>query len=230
MSKILVIGLVLALIVGATTIFVFSMPDAFVGPNPTPRSTGQEAKAYFAGGCFWCTESDFQKVVGVSEVISGYSGGDVPSPSYEAVSAHQTGHRESVEVHYDPSVVTYRQLVEYFFDHIDPTDTGGQFNDRGESYTTAVFYQNEDEKHEAEAVIAWLTEHQVYTQPIMTTLLPWTNFYPAEEYHQNYGERNPLRYGYYRAASGRDELTTRVCRIKTEKKLPCFTGQLKASH
>ncbi len=223
----ILLGLAFLLVVGAVTITLFSMPDTFVGPTPAPRSTGEEARAYFAGGCFWCTEADFQKIVGVSEVVSGYAGGHVERPTYEAVSSHQTGHRESVEVRYDPTVVSYRQLVEYFFDHIDPTDTGGQFNDRGESYTTAVFYQNADEEREARAVIAWLVENSVYDRPIETALVPFTSFYPAEDYHQNYGERNPVRYGYYRAASGRDELTERVCRIKTEKKLTCFTGKLK---
>lgn len=227
MSKPVILGLfALTLLIGGI-IFVFSMPETFVGPSSPSRVTGNEAKAYFAGGCFWCTEADFQKVLGVSEVISGYAGGEEANPTYEAVSAHTTGHRESVEVRYDPSVVSYRQLVEYFFDHIDPTDAGGQFHDRGESYTSAVFYQNEVEEREAKAVIAWLTEHAVYERPIVTAILPFTNFYPAEDYHQNYSERNPVRYGYYRAASGREALTEKVCRIKTEKKLSCFTGKLK---
>lgn len=227
MSKALIIGLGAIVLVGGVTIYIFSMPETLVGPTPTPRSTEGEARAYFAGGCFWCTEADFQKVEGVSEVVSGYAGGEKDQPSYEDVNTETTGHRESVEVRYDPAVVTYRQLVEYFFDHIDPTDATGQFNDRGESYTTAVFYQNETEQREAKAVIAWLTEHQVYEKPIVTAILPWTNFFPAEDYHQNYGERNPVRYGYYRAASGRNELTERVCRIKIEKKISCFTGKLK---
>lgn len=205
------------------------MPHTFVGDTPNSRATSQDARAYFAGGCFWCTEADFQKVEGVTEVVSGYAGGHLEKPSYEQVNTETTGHRESVEVHYDPSVVSYRQLVEYFFDHIDPTDDGGQFHDRGESYTAAIFYQNDAEEKEARAVVEWLTEHQVYEKPIVTAILPFTNFFSAEDYHQNYSERNPLRYGYYRAASGREELTQKVCRIKTEKKLSCFTGKLKST-
>ena len=214
-------------LLGGITIFLFSMPHTFVGTSLPDRSGLYEAKAYFAGGCFWCTEADFQKVLGVSEVISGYAGGHVERPTYEAVNTETTGHRESVEVHYNPQVVSYRQLVEYFFDHIDPTDSEGQFHDRGESYTGAIFYQNDKEKQIAEAVVAWLTEHTVYTRPIVTALLPFKNFYPAEEYHQNYSERNPIRYGYYRAASGRNELTQKTCQIKLQKKLSCFTGKLK---
>lgn len=228
MSKPLLLGLLVVGICIGFILLTFSMPQLFSGPVDSPRTTPKaSAKAYFAGGCFWCTESDFQKIEGVSEVISGYSGGHKEKPSYEDVNTETTGHRESVEVHYDPQTVSYRQLVEYFFDHIDPTDAGGQFHDRGESYTGAVFYQNEAEKRDAEAVVAWLTEHQVYDKPIVTSILPFKNFFPAEDYHQNYSENNPVRYGYYRAASGRDTLTEKVCRIKTEKKLSCFTGKLK---
>lgn len=226
MRKLLPIIALIALTLGVI-IYVFSMPKSFVGSNLPDRSQNDEAKAYFAGGCFWCTEADFQKVLGVSEVISGYAGGHLDHPTYEAVNTETTGHRESVEVRYDPTAVSYRQLVEYFFDHIDPTDSGGQFHDRGESYTGAIFYQNETEKNEAEAVVQWLTNHHIYDQPIVTALLPFTNFYPAENYHQNYSERNPVRYEYYRGASGRNELTQKICRIKTNKQLPCFTGTLK---
>lgn len=230
MPKKLLILSGITILVSLITIILFTMPHTFVGDNLPSRATNQDARAYFAGGCFWCTESDFQKVEGVTEVISGYAGGHIEKPSYEAVNTEATGHRESVEVHYNPTTVSYRQLVEYFFDHIDPTDGGGQFHDRGESYTAAIFYQNESERETAEAVKSWLTEQGVYDQPLVTAILPFTNFFPAEDYHQNYSERNPLRYGYYRAASGRDELTQKVCRIKTEKKLACFTGKLKAAN
>ncbi len=224
----IIVGSILGIGIGIT-LLLFSMPHTFVGDTPNSRATSQDARAYFAGGCFWCTEADFQKVEGVTEVVSGYAGGHLEKPSYEQVNTETTGHRESVEVHYDPSVVSYRQLVEYFFDHIDPTDDGGQFHDRGESYTAAIFYQNDAEEKEARAVVEWLTEHQVYEKPIVTAILPFTNFFSAEDYHQNYSERNPLRYGYYRAASGREELTQKVCHIKTEKKLSCFTGKLKST-
>lgn len=185
------------------------------------------SKAYFAGGCFWCTESDFQKVAGVREVISGYAGGEKENPTYEEVSSHTTGHRETIEIYYDPKIVSFRQLVEYFFDHIDPTDTEGQFHDRGESYTSAIFYQNEEERQNTESVIRWLTEHQIYDKPIVTSIIPFKNFFPAEDYHQNYAEQNILRYSLYRKASGRDRLKERVCKIKLDKKLPLFSGKLK---
>ncbi len=185
------------------------------------------SRAYFAGGCFWCTESDFQKVAGVREVISGYAGGDKANPTYEEVSSHTTGHREAVEVRYDPNIVRFRQLVEYFFDHIDPTDTEGQFHDRGESYTSAIFYQTEEERRDALSVINWLTEHQIYERPIVTSVIPFKNFFPAEDYHQNYAEQNTLRYSLYRKASGRDTLNQKVCKIKLDKKLPLFSGKLK---
>lgn len=192
-----------------------------------PSHTVPLAKAYFAGGCFWCVEADFQKVAGVREVISGYAGGDEANPTYEEVSSHMTGHRETVEVTYDPRVVEYRQLVEYFFDHIDPTDTSGQFHDRGDSYISATFYQNQEEQQTANQVIDWLTRHTIYDKPIVTNVLPFKNFYPAEAYHQNYAKKNSLRYSLYRKASGRDALKNKVCKLKLDKKLHIFTGKLK---
>lgn len=193
----------------------------------SPANSPSLSKAYFAGGCFWCIEADFQKVAGVREVISGYAGGTTMQPTYEQVVSGSTGHREAIEVTYDPRVVTYAQLVEYFFDHIDPTDAGGQFADRGESYTSAIFYQNEAEKQDAERIKAWLNEQGIYDSPVVTLLLPYTNFYPAEDYHQQYAEKNALRYNLYRTASGRDALQERVCRVKLEKRLPLFSGKLK---
>lgn len=227
MSRGFLAVLIIAITTGLAIVLVFSMPDTFVGSNTPSRAKPGEAIAYFAGGCFWCTEADFQKILGVNEVISGYSGGHLDQPKYEDVTKETTGHRESVEVHYDPSLVNYRQLVEYFFDHIDPTDSGGQFHDRGESYTSAIFYQTDEEARTAKAVVQELTNNHIYSQPIATAILPFKNFFPAEEYHQNYSERNPIRYGYYRAASGRDALTHQVCQIKTQKHIPCFSGKFK---
>jgi peptide methionine sulfoxide reductase msrA/msrB len=166
-----------------------------------PTSSGV---AYFAGGCFWCTESDFEKLPGVMSVISGYMGGNEASPTYEQVSAHMTGHRESVKVYYDSAKVSYQTLVEYFFKHHDPTDAGGSFYDRGHSYTSAIYYSSSDEKIIAENVVKDLEARHIFSKPIVTSIEPTKQFWNAEEYHQDYYKKNPLRYEYYRKGSGRD--------------------------
>ncbi|MBI2120979.1 MAG: peptide-methionine (R)-S-oxide reductase MsrB [Parcubacteria group bacterium] len=162
------------------------------------------AVAYFAGGCFWCTESDFEKMPGVTSVISGYMGGDEANPTYEQVSAHVTGHRESIKVYYDPAKVSYQALVEYFFKHHDPTDAGGSFHDRGHSYTSAIYYSTPEEKTIAENVVKDLEVRHIFSKPIVTSIEPAKQFWNAEEYHQDYYKKNPLRYEYYRKGSGRD--------------------------
>jgi peptide methionine sulfoxide reductase msrA/msrB len=169
--------------------------------TPMPAAT---ASAVFAGGCFWCTESDFEKVDGVIEVISGYTGGERPDPTYEQVSSGATGHLEAVRVVYDPSRVDYERLLEVFWRHIDPTDAGGQFVDRGPQYRSAVFYADEVQKHLAETSRERLSASGPFQKPIVTEILPLGVFYPAEEYHQDYARKNPFRYRYYRGASGRD--------------------------
>lgn len=160
--------------------------------------------AVFAGGCFWCTEYDFEKVKGVNKVTSGYAGGHVEHPTYEQVCSETTGHRESVEVIYDPSIVSYEYLVDHLIRIINPTDATGSFHDKGESYTPAVFYMNEEEKEIADKVIQLWNDKKIYRLPLAVQVLPYKNFYPAEEYHQKYHEKNPLRYGLYREGSGRD--------------------------
>ncbi len=177
--------------------------------------------AYFAGGCFWCTESDFEKVKGVTEVISGYSGGTTDAPTYEGVSTHTTGHLESVEVRYDPKQVSYEKLVRVLFSDIDPTDDTGSFVDRGESYTSAVFYQTEEEKSIAEKEIERLERSGAYDESIVTKVRNFERFYLAEDYHQDFSEKNPVRYNYYRQASGRDQYLERICAIRIEKNVPC---------
>jgi peptide methionine sulfoxide reductase msrA/msrB len=160
--------------------------------------------AVFAGGCFWCTESDFEKVKGVIEAISGYTGGHVKNPNYKQVSAGVTGHLEAVKVIYDPARVSFEQLLYVHWRHIDPTDAGGQFVDRGSQYRSAIFYANEMEKQIAEASRKRLEESDQFNKPIVTDILPLGEFYPAEEYHQDYYKKNPIRYKYYRGGSGRD--------------------------
>lgn len=166
-----------------------------------------------AGGCFWCVEHDMKKAKGVVSVVSGYSGGDTSMPTYE----EHTGHKEVILVEYDARETTYKKLLQYFIDHIDPTDGGGQFADRGESYQTAIFYENEEEKTIAEGVIDELNKSKVYDTPAQVQILKRKPFYKAEEYHQNYAEKNETHYGLYRLRSGREEFVQNTCAIRDEK-------------
>ena len=161
--------------------------------------------ATFAGGCFWCTESDFEKVPGVVKVVSGYTGGKKESPTYGEVSAGTTGHVEAVQVYYDPSRISYAELLDYFWRHVDPTDSGGQFVDRGSQYRSVIFYHDEEQKRLAEKSKEELSKSGKFDKPIVTDILQFTRFYEAEDYHQDYYKKNPLRYKYYRYASGRDQ-------------------------
>jgi len=168
-------------------------------------NTEKTASAVFAGGCFWCTESDFEKVEGVIEVISGYTGGRVKNPTYKQVSGGGTGHIEAVKVIYDPARISYEQLLDILWQHVDPTDPGGQFVDRGAQYRSAVFYADTTEKHLAEQSKQRLSASGRFSKPIVTDILPLGEFYPAEDYHQDYYKKNPIRYNYYRYGSGRDQ-------------------------
>jgi peptide methionine sulfoxide reductase msrA/msrB len=166
---------------------------------------GEYAVATFAGGCFWCSESDFEKTDGVVEVVSGYTGGSVENPSYKDVSSGTTGHREAVQVFYDPDRVSYEQLLEVFWRHADPTDAGGQFGDRGEQYTTAIFYHDDEQKRIAEASKAELAASGRFNTPVVTPIIAFEKFYVAEDYHQDYHKKNATQYNFYRERSGRDE-------------------------
>jgi peptide-methionine (S)-S-oxide reductase len=146
--------------------------------------------AVFGGGCFWCTEAIFQKLRGVKSVISGYAGGAVPNPTYEQVSSGSTGHAEVIKIDYDPQQVTYRDLLEVFFATHDPTTLNQQGNDRGTQYRSVIFYADDEQHQEAEAITKQLTEEKVYSQPIVTQVAPLVDFYPAEDYHQNYYNNN----------------------------------------
>jgi len=166
----------------------------------TPASTTL-AKAQFANGCFWCVEHDLEKVPGVLRVVSGYAGGTTEQPTYATYS--DGGHREVVEVTYDPGIVSYANLVEHIIKHGDPTDAEGSFYDRGVNYAPAIYYQTEEEKVIAQAVIRAVDAAGVFAEPLSIPVLPQGTFWPAEEYHQDYAKKNPLKYNYYRAASGR---------------------------
>jgi peptide methionine sulfoxide reductase msrA/msrB len=169
------------------------------------NNTEKTASAVFAGGCFWCTESDFEKVEGVTEVISGYTGGLVKNPTYKQVSGGGTGHIEAVKVIYDPGRINYEQLLDIFWQHVDPTDPGGQFVDRGDQYRSAVFYADKTEKRLAEQSKQRLSASGRFSKPIVSDILPLGEFYPAEDYHQDYYKKNPIRYKWYRSGSGRDQ-------------------------
>jgi peptide methionine sulfoxide reductase msrA/msrB len=162
-------------------------------------------KAYFAGGCFWCMESPFEKVEGVIEVYSGYAGGTEANPSYKQVAGGKTSHREAVEVVYDSKKISYKDLLFIFWQQIDPTDAKGQFVDKGFQYSSAIFYQNESEKKLAEESLKLLKETKVFSKSIVTPIIKHTSFYQAEDYHQNYYKENAIRYWYYRRGSGRDQ-------------------------
>jgi peptide-methionine (S)-S-oxide reductase len=166
--------------------------------------SSETAYATFAGGCFWCMEADFEKVDGVLTVTSGYTGGHVANPTYEQVSAGGTGHAESIRVVYDPNVVSYDKLLDYFWHHIDPTVTNRQFCDVGDQYRSAIFYNGEAQREAAERSLAQLERSKPFPQPIVTEITAETAFYPAETYHQDYARKNPIRYAYYRNGCGRD--------------------------
>ncbi len=171
-------------------------------------------KATFAGGCFWCIEAPFEKVDGVKEVISGYTGGQKKNPTYHEVGTGKTGHLEAVQITFDPQKISYSELLEIFWRQFDPTDAGGSFVDRGSQYTSGIFYHNETQKELAEASKANLEKSGVFSKPIVTPIRPAETFYPAEDYHQDYYKKNPAHYKRYRAGSGRDQFINKIWRNK----------------
>ena len=195
-------------------LFLFLLPTLFIvlvpvlvmaATDATPKQPSPFKTATFAGGCFWCTESDFEKLDGVARVISGYAGGTLANPSYEQVSSGTTGHVEAVQVVYDPAQVTYAFLVDWFWRHVDPTDAGGQFVDRGEQYTSAIFYHDLTQMNLATASRKALEKSGIFTKPIVTRIRPLETFYPAEAYHQDYYKEHGIQYKFYRYRSGRDD-------------------------
>lgn len=221
MHRTLLIMATLALAVCATALWAPARAHAADGKsavsNNNTGGTGMTAhsaqhieRAYFAGGCFWCTESDFEKIPGVLEVVSGYAGGHVDNPTYEQVSSGTTGHLEAIEVRYDPDRVGYPFLLDWFWRHVDATDDGGSFVDRGQQYTSAVFYVDDEQKAQAEASKKAFEESGRAGKPVVTPILPLERFYPAEEYHQDYYRNHEYRYRFYRYRSGRDDYLDRV--------------------
>jgi peptide methionine sulfoxide reductase msrA/msrB len=190
-------------------------------PNNNPREKqerdtvmsekpGKLRTATFAGGCFWCVAADFEKVPGVVEAISGYTGGHKEDPSYEEVSAGGTGHVEAVQVIYDPEKVSYKELLDFFWRHVDPTDPGGQFVDKGAQYRSIIFYHDDEQKRLAEESKRELERSGRFKEPMVTEIVRFTKFYRAEDYHQNYYKTHSTKYKYYRWNSGRDQFLQKV--------------------
>jgi peptide-methionine (S)-S-oxide reductase len=176
---------------------------ALLGAATAQAQAPKQETAVFAGGCFWCVEEAFEKVPGVTKAVSGYIGGTTPNPTYEQVAAKQTGHAEAVEVTYDPSKVSYAQLVDWFWRNIDPFDPNGQFCDKGSPYRSGIHYRGDAQKSAAEASKAALETSGRFKQKIVTEIVPAGTFYPAEDYHQDYYKKNASRYQYYKFACGR---------------------------
>lgn len=190
-------------LVAAGGAFVWSAMAEQADTPPTLQAANTET-AIFAGGCFWCTEADFDKVDGVVATVSGYTGGTVDNPSYRHVTRGNTGHYEAVQVTYEPSKVSYEELVDYYFRTIDPTDDRGQFCDKGSSYLSAVFVEDEDERAIVESEIEEIEASGVLPGPIVTRVLDEATFWEAEDYHQNYYKTTPVKYRFYRQGCGRD--------------------------
>jgi peptide-methionine (S)-S-oxide reductase len=190
----------LALVLVAAVLLSNPVAAAPAEPGAEPRL----AVATFAGGCFWCMEPPFDKVPGVVSTTSGYTGGTTRSPAYEEVSAGGTGHIEAVRVLYDPSQVDYAKLLDVFWHNVDPLTADGQFCDKGEQYRSAIFFHDAEQRRLAEESKRQLETSGRFQKPIVTELLPAADFYPAEEYHQDYYRKNPVRYRFYRYSCGRD--------------------------
>jgi len=186
-----------------TIVILLSAPWAFAQGADLKKAT-------FAGGCFWCMEAPLEKIQGVKEVISGYSGGQKENPSYAEVSSGRTGHTESVQITYNPQEVSYEKLLEIFWENVDPTDAEGQFVDRGSQYRSAIFYHGEEQKRLAEISKENLAKSGRFDKPIVTEILPFKHFYPAEDYHQDYHKKSALPYKIYRSNSGRDQFLKKI--------------------
>lgn len=188
----------------STAAYVWFVPRAVNKPAAVINHANLDT-AIFAGGCFWCTEADFEKLKGVIEVVSGYSGGTAQTATYDQTSSKTTQHREVVQVQYDPQIISYKELVNFHLRHTNPTDNKGQFVDRGYMYSPAIFYKTQTEKAVAQQAINELQNLKVFDTSINIAVEPSQPFYPAENYHQDYYLKNPVRYQYYRNGSGRDQ-------------------------
>ena len=182
--------------------------------------SGNTEVATLAGGCFWCMETPFEKVEGVSKVISGYAGGEEPDPTYREVSGGKTGYRESIQVYFDPDIVSYSEILDIYWRQFDPTDEGGSFVDRGFQYTSAIFYHDDTQKQIAVESKQKLDKSGIFNKPVVTPIIEFTTFYPAEDYHQDFYKKNPGRYHSYRSGSGRDEFIKKHWKKEMNYKKP----------
>lgn len=182
------------------------------------NSTKGTVLATFAGGCFWCMEPPFRKLKGVLDVVSGYTGGKKNNPTYEEVSSGRTGHVEAVQITYDPTKITYQDLLDVYWKQIDPTDVGGQFADKGSQYKSVIFYHTKEQQTLAEASKKMLNSSGRFEKPVMTEILPATAFYPAEAYHQDYAKKHSVQYNLYKKASGRERYLEKIWGQKEELK------------
>jgi len=173
-------------------------------PAATQKQSQPNASIILAGGCFWCIESDYEKLKGIINVVSGYTGGQIKNPTYQQVSSGTSGHLEVVKVTYNPKVISYEKILDYFWHHIDPTRNDGQFCDHGPQYRPAIFYKNEQEKMAVLKSAKKIEQTKPFEAPLKVEFIPQTTFYPAEKYHQDYYKKNPIRYNYYRYACRRD--------------------------
>lgn len=187
---------------------LFMLGAIWLGAASAADAPQSPAKATFAGGCFWCMEPPFDKLPGVLTTTSGYIGGHRPQPKYEEVSAGTTGHIEAVQITFDPTQISYAQLLDVYWRNVDPLDGGGQFCDRGSQYTTAIFYHDDEQRRLAEQSKSQTAER--LGRAVVTPIRPASTFYAAEEYHQDYYQRNPVRYKYYRYRCGRDQRLERL--------------------
>lgn len=181
------------------------LPLSIAAGAQTPAAGAVRAKATFAGGCFWCMEPPFENLDGVLKTTVGYTGGHTANPTYEEVSAGGTGHAESIEIEYDPAKISYTQLLDVFWHNVDPLTKAAQFCDHGDQYRTAIFYHDEEQRRLAEESKQKLEQSKRFDRPIVTQIVAATTFYPAEEYHQKYHQKNSVRYKYYRWRCGRDQ-------------------------
>ena len=198
------------------SLILFVLPVLLFLPFASQAQSRIE-RATFAGGCFWCMEKPFEQVDGVISVVSGYTGGHDQNPTYKAVSSGTTGHFEAIEILFDPDRVSYTELVEIFWHQVNPTDPGGQFNDRGEQYRTAIFYHSQEQETQAQASKERMNASRIFNSPLVTEILPASSFFPAEEYHQNYYKKDSIRYKLYRHGSGRDQFLEMIWKDKEQK-------------
>jgi methionine-S-sulfoxide reductase len=196
---------IMIVMMGLVALIAVSAAIAEEGTKPVQTHAAKTEKAIFAGGCFWCMEAPFEKLPGVISVVSGYTGGSKENPTYQEVSSGGTGHTEAIEITYYPEKISYEKLLEVFWMNIDPTADDRQFVDIGHQYRAAVFYLNDEQKKLAEESREKLQKSGRFTKPIVTEITQASVFYPAEDYHQDYYKKNPIRYKFYRNGSGRDQ-------------------------